>query len=277
MPRPSAAATVSGTVSGPAVGAAVGTTGGAAVGATARATVGRGRAASASGLPPAGLDLQEATARLRARDRRLGRVIDAVGACGLRTRPTSTTVAALAESIVYQQLTGRAAATIHARLCGLFPRPSGGPTARGLLALSEEDLRGVGLSAAKAAALKNLAQRAVARQIPSLAALQQMDEEEIVACLTAVRGIGRWTVEMLLVFRLGRPDVLAVDDYGLRKGLGALLAGGAPALDALPTRDELRAAGERWRPYRSVASWYLWRAAEQPELAAPPRRARRAP
>lgn len=183
-------------------------------------------------------------------------------------------MAALAESIVSQQLSGRAAATIYRRLCALFPRPSAGPTISGLLALSADELRGAGLSASKAAALVDLAERAAARQVPSLRALQHMDDEAVVEQLTAVRGIGRWTVEMLLLFRLGRPDILAVDDYGLRKGFAAVLAGGPPAVDQLPRREQLRAAGERWRPYRSVASWYLWRAAEQPTLCRPqpPRR-----
>lgn len=226
-----------------------------------------GRATSAAGPPPP-VDLDAALAHLRRSDGRLGRLIASVGPCELRTRPTGSTVAALAESIVYQQLTGRAAATIHARLCALFPRPSAGPTVKGLLALSEEVLRGAGLSASKVAALKDLATRAAAGEVPSLRALHAMDDEEIVGRLTAVRGIGRWTAEMLLIFRLGRRDVLAVDDYGLRKGLAALQHGGPPPPDALPGRDDLRSAGEAWRPYRSVASWYLWRAAERPELAA---------
>jgi 3-methyladenine DNA glycosylase/8-oxoguanine DNA glycosylase len=220
----------------------------------------------AGGQPPP-YDVRVATDHLRRADRRLAPVIDAVGPCDLRIRPSGSTVAALAESIVHQQLTGRASATIFARLCALFPRPAAGPTASGLLALSDEELRAVGLSAAKVAALKDLARRARAGQVPSLRALAVMDDDTIVQRLTAVRGIGRWTVEMLLVFRLGRPDVLAVDDLGLRKGLGVVL--GSRDRGAPPSRDALQRAGEPWRPYRSVASWYLWRAAEQARAAAP--------
>jgi len=192
----------------------------------------------------------------------MARLIDAVGACGLLVRPAGSTLAALAESITHQQLTGRAAAAIHGRLCALFPDPTGGPVAELLLSMGYDALRSCGLSGAKVLALRDLAERTLAGEVPTLAELQLLSDEEVVRRLTVVRGIGRWTVEMLLIFRLGRLDVLAVDDLGLRKGFRAAVGVGS-GRDGLPTAAELARRGEQWRPYRSVASWYLWRAAEQ--------------
>lgn len=214
--------------------------------------------------------------RLARADPDLARLIAAVGPCRLEPRPTPSTLAAVAEAIVSQQLTGRAATAIYRRLCAALPRPAAGPTAAGILALGPEGLRAAGLSGAKAAALVDLAERARRRQLPTLASLAAMDDEAVIAALTEVRGVGRWTAEMVLIFRLGRLDVLAVDDYGLRKGLGLLrrstqpLGAAAEMLFEPATRVELAEAGEAWRPYRSVASWYLWRLAEQPSLLAPP-------
>jgi DNA-3-methyladenine glycosylase II len=165
---------------------------------------------------------------------------------------------ALAESIVYQQLTGKAAATIFGRVHDLY----GGRrrfTPDAVLATEDERLRAAGLSRAKTAALKDLAAKTNEGVVPSARVLAKLSDEAIVERLTSIRGIGRWTVEMLLIFRLGRPDVLPVDDYGVRKGLMRLLGA-----KELPTRKELAERGERWRPYRSAASWYLWRASEQP-------------
>ncbi len=202
-------------------------------------------------------DLTLAVDHLRRADRKLARLIDKVGPCTMRVRPTGSTFAALAEAIVYQQLNGRAAATIFERVRALFPRARGTLQARHVLAADESALRGAGLSQAKMLALKDLAGRTVAGEIPTLAALAELDDEAVIACLVPVRGIGRWTVEMLLMGRLGRPDVLPVDDYGVRQGF-AVTYGRAEQ----PSRDELRQHGERWRPYRSIASWYMWRAVE---------------
>ena len=208
--------------------------------------------------PQLGFDPSAAVAQLRAADAALARIIDAVGPLRLAPKRTPSTFVALAEAIVHQQLNGRAAATTFARLCALFPRPLLGPTPEQLRRMPDAALRGAGLSQAKLLALRDLAERACAGEIPGLGALREMADEEIVARLGQVRGIGRWTVEMLLIFRLGRPDVLPSEDFGVRKGLAVALR-----RRELPAPDEVRARGARWRPYRTAASWYLWRAAER--------------
>lgn len=210
---------------------------------------------------PAGLpfDWRAAVAHLRAADPKLGRVIDAVGAANvLALKKTPSVFGALAEAIVYQQLSGKAAATIYGRVCALFPRAPHGLTADHVQRVADDRLRGAGLSAAKVAALKDLARHARAGAIPTLAEARTMDDATIVERLTAVRGIGRWTVEMMLMFRLGRPDVLPVDDLGIRKGAQAV-----DRLEAMPTPAQLAARGEKWGPYRTYASLYLWRIADQ--------------
>jgi methylated-DNA-[protein]-cysteine S-methyltransferase len=197
----------------------------------------------------------------------LGKHIAKTGPLRLQLKDTEGTFAALAESIVYQQLSGRAAATIFGRVRALYP--GGRLDPKKVLATKDLPLRGAGLSAAKLASLKDLATRAVAGEIPTLAELERMDDAAIVEKLTAVRGVGRWTVEMLLIFRLGRPDVLPVADYGIKKGFARLFPnpekkGGRTKYgpDELPSNTALEARGERWRPFRSVASWYLWRATD---------------
>jgi methylated-DNA-[protein]-cysteine S-methyltransferase len=211
--------------------------------------------AAARGL---GFDSAVALAHVRAADPRLARLVDAVGPFGLRPKRTATLFAALAEAIVYQQLAGRAAATIFARVCALFPSAPGGFGPEDVLGAPDEALRGAGLSRPKILALRDLARRAADGDVPTLAAIRRMDDEAVVERLTAVRGIGRWTVEMLLIFRLGRPDVLPADDYGIRKGFAATFR-----TRALPDRTAIERRGARWRPFRTVASWYLWRAAER--------------
>jgi 3-methyladenine DNA glycosylase/8-oxoguanine DNA glycosylase len=171
---------------------------------------------------------------------------------------TSSIFGALAEAIVYQQLTAKAAGTIFARVCALVPHSSEGLTAAKLLRLSDAKLRGAGLSGSKLLSLRDLARKAESGEIPTLAEVQRMDDETVVERLSAVRGIGRWTAEMLLIFRLGRPDVLPVDDYGIRKGFAV-----AFKKRELPAPKDLAKRGERWRPYRTVASWYLWQAVER--------------
>lgn len=211
-------------------------------------------------------DVKSAVAHLRAADAKLGGFIERHGACTLQLKDTSSTFAALAEAIVYQQLNGTAAGTIFGRFKALYPNRRF-PVPEDVLASADETLRAVGLSRNKILAIRDLAQRTVRGEVPAVAALRRMPDDDVVQCLTAVRGIGRWTVEMLLIFRLGRHDVLPVDDYGVRKGYAALYR-----KSALPTPAELLRHGERWRPYRSIASWYLWRAAE-----AAPRVTSRAP
>lgn|GEM_PF-10947 len=205
-----------------------------------------------------GIDGPAALRHLRAADPALGGLIDAVGPCRLRVESASSTFAALTEAIVYQQLTPKAAGTIFARVCAIFPPGRDAPTPEQILSVPDEALRAAGLSAAKAFALRDLARRAAGGELPTPAEAGGLAEEELLARLTAVRGIGRWTAQMFLIFRLGRPDVLPADDYGLRRGFAA-----AFGLPALPEPREVQARGEAWRPYRSVASWYLWRAAER--------------
>lgn len=166
---------------------------------------------------------------------------------------------ALAESIAYQQLTGKAAATIFGRVRALYPKRKW-LDPKQLLATPDERLRAAGLSRAKTAALKDLAAKTIDGTVPSGRALLGMTDDEIITRLTTVRGIGRWTVEMLLLFDLGRPDVWPVDDYGVRKGFAKTFR-----RRKLPTPKQLMKLGEKWRPYRSVAAWYFWRALDAPE------------
>ncbi len=205
-----------------------------------------------------GFDPSIAIEHLRANDPALAQLIDTVGPFRMRLQSTPSIFVALAEAIVYQQLTAKAAGTIFARVRALFPRAHEGPTAEQILRVSDEKLRAAGLSRPKLLALRDLARRAADGQIPTLAEIHRMDDEAIIARLSEVRGIGRWTVEMLLIFRLGRPDVLPVDDYGIRKGFAI-----AFRTPELPARQHVDERGARWQPYRSVASWYLWRAAER--------------
>jgi len=166
---------------------------------------------------------------------------------------------ALAESIAYQQLSGKAAATIFGRVRGLYPKTKWLDPAK-ILATPDDALRSAGLSRAKTAAIKDLAAKTIDGTVPSGRALLRMSDDEIIARLTQVRGIGRWTVEMLLLFDLGRPDVWPVDDYGVRKGFAKTFG-----RRKLPTPKQLIKSGEKWRPYRSVAAWYFWRALDAPE------------
>jgi len=166
---------------------------------------------------------------------------------------------ALAESIAYQQLSGKAAATIFGRVRALYPKRKWLDPEQ-LLATPDETLRAAGLSRAKTAALKDLAAKTIDGTVPTGRALIRMSDDEIITRLTAVRGIGRWTVEMLLLFDLGRPDVWPVDDYGVRKGFAKTFG-----RRQLPTPKQLMKFGEKWRPYRSVAAWYFWRALDTAE------------
>ncbi len=211
--------------------------------------------------PEAKLPYDAAAARrhLASADPVLGAHLDRVGDFALALGETESTFAALAQSIVYQQLNGKAAATIFGRVRALFPKARLDPKL--LLALPEDELRGAGLSRNKLASLRDLAERSASGSIPTLPQLQRMDDEAIVAKLTEVRGIGRWTVEMLLIFRLGRPDVLPAADFGIKKGFARVFHRGKKR-EVLPEAAALLKRGEKWRPFRSVASWYLWRAAD---------------
>jgi methylated-DNA-[protein]-cysteine S-methyltransferase len=206
-------------------------------------------------------DYTAAVAYLRASDPALAKVIDIVGPCGMQIKGTQSLFIALAEAIVYQQLTAKAAATIFARVRGLFPHGHNAPTPQQLLRATDARLRSAGLSGAKAAALRDLARKACDGQIPDLKDLHGMDDAQIVETLTQVKGIGRWTVEMLLMFRLGRPDILPLDDYGLQKGIAVI-----DRKRKLPSKKDMEKRGKRWSPHRSVASWYLWRAADMKTL-----------
>ena len=163
---------------------------------------------------------------------------------------------ALAESIAYQQLSGKAAATIWGRVRALYGKRKWLDPEQ-VLATPDEELRACGLSRAKTIALKDLAAKALEGIVPTGAKLAKMDDEEIIVRLTAVRGIGRWTVEMLLLFELGRPDVWPVTDLGVQKGYAKTFG-----KRKLPTPKQLQKIGERWRPYRSAAAWYFWRACD---------------
>ncbi|HET8899049.1 MAG TPA: DNA-3-methyladenine glycosylase [Rhodanobacteraceae bacterium] len=203
-----------------------------------------------------GFDLARATAALSRQDRKLARWIKRIGPIDNDFSLPFDPLAALARSILYQQLSGKAAATIAGRVEALMPR-RGRITAAGIHALDDDALRGCGVSRQKIAALRDLAQKADDGIVPSARKLAGMADDTIIEHLVQVRGIGRWTVEMLLMFRLGRPDVLPVDDLGVRKG-----AQRAHDLPDLPSPRQLRELGVRWAPWRSLASFYLWRIAD---------------
>jgi len=207
-------------------------------------------------------DPDEALAHLRARDPKLGALIDRVGPFTLRLDAAPSPFESLLESILYQQLHGKAAA-IHARVRVLF---GGDPTPEQLCGTPDDPLRACGVSFNKIKALRDLAARTIDGTVPTHAAILKMSDADIVERLTEVRGIGPWTVEMLLIFRLGRPDVLPVTDYGVRKGYALTfqrLPKSRPIEAAdLPKPDVLFKRGLRWAPFRSVASWYMWRACD---------------
>lgn len=197
-----------------------------------------------------------AVEHLSTADVRLARVIDRAGPFTLEPGPLKTTFEALARAIVYQQLSGKAAGTIFGRVRDLFGGPKG-LRPQAMHEIAETRLRAAGVSRAKAAALKDLAAKTLAGEVPSVRQLDALTDEEIKSRLVQVRGIGPWTVEMLLLFTLGRPDVLPTTDLGVRKGYQLTFN-----KRQLPEIAEIVERAERWRPYRSVASWYLWRAVD---------------
>ena len=201
-------------------------------------------------------DAAAAVKLLKRADPVLGKLIDRAGPFTLTLRSFPSPFESLVTSITHQQLNGRAAETILGRVKAAFPGRRF-PRPQDILAADDALLRGAGLSGSKTVAVKDLAAKVLDGTVPTAAALRRMEEEEIIERVTRVRGIGRWTVEMMLMFRLGRPDVLPVDDYGVRKGFTQTYR-----KRKMVTPKELEKFGERWKPFRSVASWYFWRALE---------------
>jgi DNA-3-methyladenine glycosylase II len=199
-------------------------------------------------------ELTEASDELARRAPELAPIVAAHGPCDMsRGRPRRTHFAELARAICHQQLAGAAARSIHGRFEALF---DGNPSPEAVLAVPEDALRAAGLSAAKTASIRDLAGHVVAGSV-ALARIGRRSDDQIVEELTQVRGIGRWTAEMFLIFQLGRLDVWPVDDFGVRKGYARVHRLAEP-----PTARELGSLGDRYRPYRSIAAWYCWRVAD---------------
>ena len=200
---------------------------------------------------------RKALDHLRRVDPKFGAVIDAVGACRYEAREEGTHFGALVRSIVYQQLSGKAAGTIHSRLRALYGDRD--PTPAEILATPEPVLRGVGLSRQKLSYLMDLATRVERGDLP-LENVHELDDDTLTTALVEVKGIGRWTAQMFLMFRLGRTDVLPDLDLGIQKGLQR-----AYALRRMPKPKDVLRHGEKWAPYRTIASWYLWRLLDVPD------------
>jgi DNA-3-methyladenine glycosylase II len=202
-------------------------------------------------------DLSIAKAALAAKDERLARLIEETVEFQIEMESTDSPYEALMESITYQSISGKAAATIFARIKALGTAGRA-PTPQQMLKLRKQTLRKAGLSGAKVLAMKDLAQKTLEGVVPTMEAAQKLSDEELVERLVSVRGIGAWTVEMFLIFRLGRPDVLPIHDLAVKKGWSVTYG-----KKRMPKPKELLAFGERWRPYRTLASWYMWRAFER--------------
>jgi DNA-3-methyladenine glycosylase II len=200
---------------------------------------------------------KKALAHLADVDPTLARVISAVGPCRLKPDRAASAFESLVEAVCHQQLTGKAAQTILGRIKALHPR-SPFPTPEEIFGTPDDHLRTAGLSRAKVAAVKDISAKTLDGTVPEPKALVKLDDAELIERLTTIRGVGQWTVEMLLIFKLGRPDVLPIDDFGVRKGFMV-----AYRKREMPKPAALLKHGERWRPFRSVAAWYLWRAADQ--------------
>jgi DNA-3-methyladenine glycosylase II len=220
------------------------------------------------GLRPVRYDTVLALEQLANADAKLGALIARVGPFALRVKSAHSPFEALLEAILHQQLHANAAKAILGRLLAgfgdLHPRPEQ------LLAAPEEMLLAAGLSRSKLLSLRDLAARTLDGTVPSLAVIRRLSDEEIIERLGRVRGIGTWTAEMLLIFRLGRPDVFPATDYGIRKGyllsFGRIKVGKPITADMLPKPEQMQRRAARWKPWRSVASWYLWRACELPPM-----------
>jgi DNA-3-methyladenine glycosylase II len=198
-----------------------------------------------------------ALAHLESHDRVLRRIIKQIGPCTLTPMLKRPPFQSLIQAVAHQQLHRSAAEAILERFRQLFPKKRF-PNPEDVLAISIRRLRTTGFSQAKILAIRDIAAKTAEGLIPSSRAIHKLDDAEIIERLTQVRGVGRWTAEMLLIFQLGRPDVLPVDDFGLRNGFRV-----AFRLDKMPTAREVRDYGARWAPHRTTASWYLWRVADQ--------------
>jgi len=207
--------------------------------------------------PSPAFDLAEAMRHLSAKDKKLAALIAETAPFRIETDGTESPYEVLMESIAYQSISGKAAATIFGRIkaLGSNGRP---PSPEQMLKLRKPVLRKAGLSGAKVLAMKDLAQKTIDGVVPTYEQALTMSDDELVERLVSVRGIGAWTVEMFLIFRLGRPDVLPIHDLGVKKGWSVTYG-----KKHMPKPKELLAFGERWRPYRTVASWYMWRAFER--------------
>jgi len=201
------------------------------------------------------LDLRAAVRHLKAADPVLAAIIERVGPCRWELRPAASHFEALLQAIIYQQLHAKAASNIHGRVLALLPGGEADPAA--LLLLSDDALRGAGLSRAKLAAIRDLAAKAALGVLPTVDEAHALTDDELVERLTSVRGIGPWTVHMLLIFRLGRPDVLPTGDFAIRKAFQV-----SWRKRKEPKPETLEKHARAWRPWRSVASWYLWRSLE---------------
>jgi DNA-3-methyladenine glycosylase II len=200
--------------------------------------------------------MTEPLRHLRRVDPVMAQLIRRAGPCAIKPERGIGPYQALVEAVAHQQLTGKAANTILGRFYALYGLDCC-PPPEALVATPDEQLRGCGFSRAKAASLKDIAAKTLDGTIPPRRTLARMDNEAIIERLVEARGVGRWTVEMFLMFTLGRPDVLPVDDYGIR--LGYRIAYGKRTL---PKPKALARYGEVWAPYRTTASWYLWRAVD---------------
>lgn len=206
-------------------------------------------------------DYARARRLLLRRDPILAGLIRQHGACGLAAAQRADHFSALVRAIVFQQLSTKAASTIYARLAALLP--DGVPTAGALVALPDEALKSVGISRQKGSYLRDLCEKVLTGAL-NLEGIETLEDDEVVRALVQVKGIGRWSAEMFLIFRLHRPDVLPVDDLGIVNAIRR-----AYRLRKRPTPDRIRRIGEAWRPYRSVASWYLWRSLDNAPIVAP--------
>lgn len=193
----------------------------------------------------------------------LRRVIREIGPCSLEPQPRRAPFESLVRAVAHQQLHGKAAETILGRFLAHFPDRKF-PRPADLAALSDEAIRAAGFSGAKLRAIRDIAEKAQAGVVPTAGRIAKLSDDEIIARLTECRGVGRWTVEMLLIFQLGRPDVLPADDFGVREGYKH-----AYKLPAQPKPKDLLAYGERWAPHRTTAAWYLWRVADRAKVTAP--------
>ena len=207
--------------------------------------------------PSLAFDLSAAKAALAAKDERIARLIEETIEFQLKMEAMYSPYESLMRSIAYQSISGKAAATIFARVKALGANGNA-PTPQEMLKLRKPVLRKAGLSGAKILAMKDLAQKTIDGVVPTMEQALKLSDEELVERLVSVRGIGAWTVEMFLIFRLGRPDVLPVHDLGVKKGWCVTYG-----KKRMPRPKELLAFGERWRPYRTLASWYMWRAFER--------------